>query len=156
MAEDNKAIIRRLYIEAFNRRDLPLLDELYMDDVELHVPGLPEDPFGVEPIRQLFAMMHAAFPDVRAVIEDLMAEGDKVTARVSFHSERQKPYEGPMGLSPQQPLPVWTHIHIFRMFSGQIVEQWGDRDDWSLLRQVGVVPAPAQKPKVYATGQGPQ
>jgi predicted ester cyclase len=137
VSDENKAAVRRLYQEALNQGDLTVIDQSYAPDVELHFPGVPEDPYGPVAVHQLFRMMRDGFPGLQAVIEDLVAEGDKVVARVSFH----RPHEGQLdGISPQARPWSWTRIDIFRLFRGRIVEQWADRDDVGMLQQFGVVP----------------
>lgn len=138
MGEDNKSIIRRLYSEALDHGDLDSLDRFYADDAEVHIPGVPEDPFGSEPIRELFATVRRAFPGVRSVIEDLIAEGDKVVARVSF---RATSGEG-QAVPPQTRLAMWQRVDVFRLFDGRVVEHWADRDDVSTLLAFGVLPPP--------------
>jgi predicted ester cyclase len=66
-----------------------------------------------------------------------------VAARVSFHG----PHQGAgLGLPATSPLAAWTRIDIYRIVGGKIVEQWADRDDLALLRQLGVVgPAGRQR-----------
>jgi predicted ester cyclase len=138
MSEANKAIIRRLYHEAIDMGNLAVVDETYAPDVELHVPGIPEDPYGPGPVKQLLATMRVAFPGLRVTIEDLIAEGDTVAARVTF----RQPHDGTLdGVSPRLPQGAWVRLDIFRLFRGRIVEQWADRDDSWLLRQLGVRPA---------------
>lgn len=146
MSEENKAIIRRFY-EALDRGDIVGASETYAFDAELHIPGLPEDPFGPEPVQQLFTAVRTAFPGIRTTVEDLVAEGDKVVARVSFHSPHQGSFIGP---DPTAKMVTWTRIDVFRLFQGTIVEQWADRDDLGLLQQFGVVPPPiyARRPGV--------
>jgi predicted ester cyclase len=137
MSEVNKAIIRRLFHEALNVGNLAVVDELYAPDVELHLPGIAEDPYGPGPVKQLIATMRATFPGLRVTIEDLVAEGDTVAARVQFH----QPYDGSVrGVSPRLPLAAWARMDIFRLFRGRIIEQWADRDESWLLRQLGVHP----------------
>ena len=123
MGEDNKSNISRLFSEALDHGDLDSLDRFYADDAEVHIPGVPEDPFGSEPIRELFATVRRAFPGVRSVIEDLIAEGDKVVARVSF---RATSGEG-QAVPPQTRLAMWQRVDVFRLFDGRVVEHWADR-----------------------------
>jgi predicted ester cyclase len=135
MSDTNKSVIHRLYHEAVSVGNLAVLDDIYAPDVELHLPGIVEDPYGPGPIKQLLATMHAAFHGLRVTIEDLVAEGDRVVARVTFH----QPYDGVLrGASPRVPAAGWVRIDIYRLFQGRIVEQWADRDDTWLLRQLGV------------------
>lgn len=150
MSEANKAVVRRLYAEALNQGNLAVIDELYAPDVELHIPGVPEDPFGPGPIHQLVGMIRAAFPGLRVTVDDLIAAGDKVVARVTL----SLPHDGRLlGVGPQSRLAGWTRIDVFRLFRGQIIEQWADRDDMGLLQQLGV-PVPRRDPagQVRAAG----
>jgi predicted ester cyclase len=135
VSDETKAIVRRLYREVFDQGNLAVLDELYAPDVELHLPGLIEDPYGPAPVRQMVAMIRATFPGIRVSIEDVIAEGDRVVARVTFHL----PHDGQiLGLGPRRRLATWTRIEIFRIFQGRIIEQWADRDEVSLFEQLGV------------------
>ena len=136
---DNKAIIRRFYQEVINEGNPDRASEFYAPDVELHFPGLPEDPYGPEPVRDLVRTILTAFPDIQVTIEDLVAEKDKVVARVTFRG----PHQGSgMGISGRSPLATWSRVDIFRLFEGKIVEQWADRDDAGLMAQLGVVVLP--------------
>ncbi|MEE8519091.1 MAG: ester cyclase, partial [Dehalococcoidia bacterium] len=154
--DGNKAVIRRLYTEALNQGQLGVLDEVYSIDAELHFPGTPEDPYGPGFVRQLFATLRNAFPSIRASVDDLVAEGDKVVARVVFTGH----HEGnAAGRSPFGPLSLWTRIDVYRLFQGRIIEQWADRDELGLLGQLGVVPVPVdhsgQPNRTYAAIPGP-
>ena len=150
MSAENKAIVQRLYQEAFNQGKATVIDEVYAPDVELHIPGVPEDHFGPGPVHQLFAMARSTFPGVQVVMEDLIAEGDKVVARVTFH----RPHDGRiLGRAPQRPQAAWTRIEVFRLFRGRIVEQWADRNDAALLEQLGV-PVPTLDKTGLVLAQG--
>jgi len=135
LSEQNKAVIRRLYSEAHSGGDFEVLDEIYAHDVEVHIPGLPEDPYGPEGIKQLIGTIRNAFPGVVVTIEDLIAENDKVVANVMW---RGPTLGRGQGASPLSPLIAWPRMDIYRLFNGQIVEQWGDRDDLAALHQLGI------------------
>jgi predicted ester cyclase len=135
VSEQNKAVIRRLYNEVHTGGDLDVIDEVYAHDVEIHIPGLPEDPYGPEAVKQLIAKIRWAFPGVIVTIEDLIAEHDKVVASVMWR--------GPVlgrgqGASPRDPLVAWPRLDVYRLFNGRIVEQWADRDDLAALHQLGI------------------
>ncbi|MQF86955.1 MAG: ester cyclase [SAR202 cluster bacterium] len=135
LSQENKAIIRKLYENAYNQNITSIIDELYSPEVELHIAGIPEDPFGPLPIKQLIAMMRTAFPNYHTTIDDLIASGDKVVASISFNGKFQGTFGGH---SPSQNLSWWKRIDIYRIYRGKIVEQWGDRDDFTLLQRIGV------------------
>ena len=95
--------------------------------------GLPQEP------SQFLGLHLGAFPDVTATVEDLLADGDKVIARVSYRGTHQGAF---LGIPPTgKPITVMG-INIFRIANGQLVEHWGLTDRISALRQLGVVPAP--------------
>jgi predicted ester cyclase len=112
-----------------------VIDEVYTHDVELHIPGVPEDPYGPAPVKRLVGLVRSAFPGVMVTVEDLVAEKDKVVASVTWRG----PHLGRgQGTSPYEPLAAWARIDIYRLFNGRIVEQWADRDDLSVLRLLGI------------------
>ena len=135
MLEANKAIIRRLYTEAFTKGNLDAVDEIYAPDVEVHVPGLPQDPYGPARVKELIGLVRASFPGAMVTIEDLVAEYDKVVASVVW---RAPPLGGGQGSSPYDPLIAWPRIDIYRLFEGKIVEHWADRNDTAALAQLGI------------------
>ncbi len=137
MSEENKAVIRRYYRAVWEKGELGVVDEVFAQDVELHMAGVPEDPFGPAPVKQLAAMARTAFPGLRVTIEDLIAERDKIVATVTL----QGPHDGTaQGASPREPAAVWRRIDVFRLHRGRIVEHWSDRDDHALLQRLGVAP----------------
>ena len=136
MSEENKAIIRRLYNEVHTGGDLSVIDEIYAHDVELHIPGFPEDPYGPATIKRLISTIREVFPGVTVTVEDMLAEGDKVVANVMWRG----PHIGRgQGTSPRDPLVAWPRLDVYRLFQGRIVEQWADRDDLSALHQLGIM-----------------
>jgi predicted ester cyclase len=86
-AEQNKAIVRQAY-DAINRNDLDALDEMVASDITDHDPAPGQGP-GLEGVKDYFSSLHAAFPDVHMAVEDMIAEGDKVVARVSVSGTHQ-------------------------------------------------------------------
>ena len=107
--EANKATILSLY-EADNNKNLSLLDELISPDFF--------DPSfnlrGVEGYRQFETALFKGFPDWIEIIEDIIAEGDKVWAR----------YETTGTTSSGKKVEI-TSISIHRIVNGKIVEGWG-------------------------------
>ena len=135
MSEENKAIIRRLYNEVHSGGKLDVIDEIYAPDVEVHVPGLPQDPYGPASIKRMISTIREAFPGARVTIEDIVAENDKVVASVAWRG----PHLGrEQGVSPYDPMVGWPRIDIYRLFKGRIVEQWADRNDLGALHQLGI------------------
>ena len=82
MSEEIKALVRRQEEELFGRGNLELADEIYAPDYVGHDPSNPEEVRGLQAAKQAAADYRRAFPDLRVTVEDLIAEGDKVAARL--------------------------------------------------------------------------
>ncbi len=137
-AEDNKALVRRAY-DAINQNDLDALDEMVDSDVTDHDPAPGQGP-GLEGVKQYFSALHSAFPDVHMDVEDMIAEGDKVVARVSMSGTHQGEF---MGIDPTGNRVTITGIDILRIVDGKVVGHWGNFDDLGMLQQLGVMEQPS-------------
>ena len=138
-AEDNKAIVRRAY-DAINRNDLDALDEMVDSDVTDHDPAPGQGP-GLEGVKQYFSSLHTAFPDVQMNVDYMVAEGDKVVARVSVSGTHQGEF---LGIDPSGNQVAITGIDVLRIVDGKIVEHWGNFDDLGMLQQLGVIEQPSE------------
>jgi predicted ester cyclase len=80
---DNKATFRH-FCDAMNTGDPEVIsttiDELVEPDAVIRTP-LPLDSTGRDKLKEVFARLHRAFPDLLVTVEDLIAEDDKVVAR---------------------------------------------------------------------------
>src|SRR5919202_5581256 len=82
-AEENKDIMRR-YFGVFEQGNIDLLDELLASDYLNHTPATPEVPTGPEGVKGVVSMFRGGIPDLRVVVEDMIAEGDKVVTRYTM------------------------------------------------------------------------
>lgn len=140
-AEQNKAIIRRYFEEVWDKGNLAAEEEFVAPDVVVHAPPLPGAAPGVEGAKQVVTMFRTAFPDLKVVIEDLIADSDKVVQRWTAHVTHQGQL---LGIPPTGRQVTLTGINIFRFAGGKIVERWGELDTLGILQQLGVVPPPGQ------------
>jgi predicted ester cyclase len=135
--DDNKALVQRFFEEIINQRNLAALDQFVLPGGINHTvpPGMPQET-------NLFLGQYLnAFPDVQATVEDLMADGDKVVARVSYRGTHRGAFRG---IAPTGKQIAVMGINIFRIANGKLVEHWGLTDRLAVLNQVGVVPPLAQ------------
>ena len=117
---DGKDALRFLD-EVWNKHNLPIFDELTL------YPPLPAArPF------------LAAFPDIRATIDDQIAEGDKVVSRVTFHATHRGALAG---VAPAHQPVHFTEIFIHRLEEGKIAERWSVYDLATVLHQIGAIPS---------------
>jgi len=81
--ESNKALVRRYLeeaLEAVKGGNMSATDEFLTEGAAFYDPGRPPS-VGWEAQKQRSAAVLSAFPDVRFVIEDMVAEGDKVAVQ---------------------------------------------------------------------------
>ena len=137
MSEQNKTVGRRLFEQVWNKGDLAVLDELYAADFVSHSaqPGLPP---GIEGEKQFVRMYLGAFPDTHMVIEDQVAEGDKVVTRWTATGTHKGEL---MGIPPTGKQVKVSGITIDRLRGGKIVEEWASFDQLGMLQQIGAVPS---------------
>ncbi len=125
MDEDsNKAVIRR-FIEGFlNSGNVDIADEVLAAGYTDHTPSKP-GLAGRENIKRFVNEWLAAFPDSRSVVEDMVAEGDKIAARWTTTATHQGKFRG---VSPTGKQVQLEAIGIFRIAEGRIVESWDKYD----------------------------
>ena len=128
--EENKAIVRR-FVEAYNKRNLDLFDDLLAPDYFDHTSKV-----GVEGLKQLMNMAFKAFPDFHEIIEDIIAEGDKVWARITFTGTHTGEF---MGIAPTGKKITTEMVDIFRIFNGKLVEYRDVNNNLDYLKKLGII-----------------
>lgn len=129
--EDNKTLVRR-YQEAYNTNNLDALDDLLSPDIATPT-RLPGFPAGIEGIKEVHRVTLAAWPDLHTEIEDLIAEGDQVVARVTHSGTAMNPGFGLPGSGNRFRA---GGMYIVRIANGKIVEHTGWEDVMSLMHQI--------------------
>lgn len=127
----NKAVMRKIYRDLVSAHDLTLLDQLFAADVIDH-EAFGSDT-GREGFRAFFQAVYESFPDYQIKIEDLIAEDDRVVARVTSTGTHRGEF---MGLAPTGRRFAVSGIDIMRFDDGQVVEHWGVTDLASLHDQI--------------------
>jgi len=140
-AKENKALILR-YFEAIDRPNVTadMVDEFIDPEIVVHdqPPGFPTDLPG---LKKQFNMFQTSTPGYHTV-DVLLAEGDKVAARITGYGT----HEGELLGIPRTGKKIqMSGIVIWRIREGKIVEVWAQNDTLGLLQQLGVLP-PLGKP----------
>lgn len=134
-SEENKAVVRR-WIEGFNDGDVQAEADARTSSYVAHFPGRP--PLDSDGWMQATGAFVEAFPDLRLTVQDIMAEGDRVAARVAFRGTHKGPFQG---LPPTNREVAFTSIEMNRMVDGKVAEHWVEIDLIGLLHQLGAIPA---------------
>ena len=139
--EQNKALVRQLVKEAINQGNIRVIDELLIPDFIEHEELPPGIPPGREGPKVLFTMLRSGFPDIKATIEHLIAEGDQVVLHMTWTGTHKGEF---MGIPPTGKRISINVIDILVIAEGRFVEHWGVMDSMAMMQQLGVAPAPEQ------------
>jgi steroid delta-isomerase-like uncharacterized protein len=133
--EENKALVRRFY-EEIDKGNVAAMDELVAEDYVDHSPPPFPVPSGREGVKAAFRMFWEATPG-RHVIEDQIAEGDKVVTRLTAYGK----HEGDLPGIPRTGNDMeMTATVIHRIADGKLAEKWSDKDKLRMLQQLEVIP----------------
>ena len=136
-ATENKAVLASFVEEVINEGRLERADDLVaVDFVELD--PLPGQQQGREGLKQVISAFRTAFPDIRWVIEEMVAEGDKVFSRFTWHGTHRGEFLGVPATGRQ--ISVMGMV-VDRVVAGKMVESQILMDSLSMMRQLGVIPA---------------
>ncbi len=131
--EENKQLVRR-YQEIYNSNNLDELNEVIAFDVFMPkiMPNMPTRLEGAKAVHQKTLL---GMPDFRTEIQDLIAEDDKVVARVLMTGTHTGNF---YGIPATGKHVEFTGVFIARIENGKIVEHWGEEDSYGLLLQLGL------------------
>ena len=119
----NKATSQRLVEEVFNQGDLATVSELFSN----HITELQE----------LVKALRKAFPDLHCIIEEELAEGNRVALRLTFGATQTGEW---LGIPASGRAVSWAAVLINHFENGKIVGGGLIQDHLNLLWQLGAVP----------------
>jgi steroid delta-isomerase-like uncharacterized protein len=136
MSEQNKAVVRRIIEEHWNRKNPSLVAELFSTNCALSTPDGPLQ--GQEGASLLYNAYATAFPDFRVGVDDTIADGNKVVVRYTFTGTQK----GPLAAVPASGRQVSVKgIVIFRLMGAMVDDVHFVWDKFALLQQIGALPA---------------
>ena len=140
-SEANKASYRSYIEQLWNKRDQSAVERYLAPNYVEHNKNLPP---GRDGRWGFVSKVLTAFPDYHAEIQDVVADGDRVVARVQWTGTQDGPYEG---RPPTHNKLVFSTADFFRFENGKIAEHWDVVDSLSRAIALGLVPPPAAAPK---------
>ncbi len=141
MAPDElKSRARRVVEEIFNQGDIALANELISPDCVHHIPGGPPVP-GLAALRDWLTLTLSIFPDFHAIVEDEIAEGDRVVQRITCYGTHEGEFSGVRPTGRQVSFQI---IDISRAGpDGRFAEHWSTADLPAVLHQLAGPPPPS-------------
>ena len=129
--ELNKEVAREVIERIFVQGEDAAIDTLIAADFQPHTFG--PMPAGRDGLREGMRRAHAGVSDPEFTIHELIAEGDKVAARLTTSARHTGTF---MGIAPTGRRYQIDEIHIFGIRNGQVAEHWHVFDKGDLLRQL--------------------
>src|SRR5215216_2466644 len=118
--EENKALVRRFF-EARVKTDLEALDKMLAADFVSHTKVLPGHKPDREGYKRTIAEYAATFSNRRFIVEEQVAEADKVVTRFSVHVTHDR--KAFLGVAPTGTQTTYRTIFIHRIEGGKIAEE---------------------------------
>jgi len=132
VAEDAKAVVRRYYQDLWNAWKFDAAADLIAPDISFRGSlGIAVE--GRAAFLDYVRTVRTAFPDFHNSIEELISEGDKVAARLTYSGTHQGVL---FGIAPTGRRVTYSGVAIFRISDGKIVEGWVLGDLASLMQQL--------------------
>lgn len=130
--EQNQTAFSQVIAEAFNKGNYDVLYRYFYPDFIEHQFGLTPT---IEGFKGDIQFLRTAFPDLSLTIEDMVADGDKVWARMIARGTNSGGFMGP----PNGKSFEATVFDMCRFEDGKIIEHWGSPDRFAILAQLGLL-----------------
>jgi predicted ester cyclase len=137
----NKELYRHYIEDTWNKKNPAAVDRYLTPDYVEHNTNLPP---GVDGRKRFMATVLAAFPDYHAEIQEVIAEGDRVVARVEFTGTNDGPYDG---RPPTHNKLSFSTADFFRIADGKIAEHWDVVNVLPRMIALGLIQPPTSAPK---------
>lgn len=144
---DNKAPVRRLYEEVWNKRRLEVVNELISPSHALSGSLFTDASVGPEAYKRIVTQFIAAFPDLRFAVGDIIAEKDQVVVSWVISGTHKREFRGVAATNKRVSVEGVTIHQIAR---GKILDSDVRLDHLGLLEQLGAVQLAAVTPKKAA------
>jgi steroid delta-isomerase-like uncharacterized protein len=134
------------FISAANRHDPDAVAATYAEDCVVSDPRSPAPILGRAPVRAGFVADMRAFPDLRFEVLELLEKDDLGMAEMRLSGTNTGPLVTPMGELPATGKRVELNGAVFVRVDedGLMVEEHRYFDTAAMMRQLGVMPEPAE------------
>ncbi len=160
---DNKAIAERVIQAAWNEGDVSVFRAFFGPDMFSASPQ--RHARSAQELQQMVRLYRAAFPDLHVVLQDLLADGDKVAARFAVEGTHrgvvqgvasaeavaglpsaEDPYRKLLLVPPTGRLITFEGIAVLGFSNSKVTSFWALWDELDVLRQLGALPMVGSAP----------
>ena len=137
ITSESKKLILGRFVEFINTASEQLATELIRPNAIFYVSGRPEPLHSLAIYLMIISMMRGGFSDIQWVLEEMVADGNKVAARFKIRGTHQGIF---VGVPPTGKAITVQSMAYYRLADGQFVEEHGQPDMPGLLQQIGAMP----------------
>ena len=123
--------LAQLFAQSLTEKRLELFDEFIHPGYHNHNAYVEPGPAGV---KAFFRHYLDAFPDATVVMDDVIEEGDRISARFTYTGTFSKPF---MGYRPNNAAVHMRSIDIWRVKDGRFIEHWDELNLLEVFQQIG-------------------
>ena len=134
----NREVMEK-FITFINTGDIDLGQSIISPDVVFYAPTSPEPMRGFQGYTAVLDMMRGAMPDVKWKAEEFISDDNKVMVRFTMTGTHTNPF---MGIPASGRKVCVTAMNIYELRDGKIIREHGLPDLFTMLIQLGVIPAP--------------
>ena len=139
--DELKVRARRIAEELLTQGDLAVADELFARDCHHHAPRAVAP--GAHGMKRWVVALRRAFPDLRAIVEDQVAEGNRTVQRPTLGGTHEAAL---FGVPTKGRLAIWPLVEMLRVGpDGTFAEHWCVWDELDLRRQLGAAPTAVEE-----------
>lgn len=144
----NKQLYRAYIENVFNERQPDAADRYIAPNFIEHNPRLAQ---GLAGKKQFVAAVLAGFSDYHGEIEDIIAEGDRLVARIEWTGTQDGPF---LGLPPSGHKLRFATADFFRIENGKLAEHWDVVDSLPRALALGLA-EPTKTPNAAPPAKAP-
>ena len=133
--QKNKAVVQRYVDEIHNDHSIDAIESIFSSDFIDHMDTYGGLFQGIDGLKKGYAAAFEAFPDLKAIVNQMIAEEDKVVLHKTVMGTHQGEFRGIPATGKKV---EYQSIYIFRIENNKISEYWGLQDEVKLKQQLGV------------------
>ena len=137
--DENKALVQDYWETVYNGKDPQAIATYLTEDFVSNNFARPQDnePGSADDVRRIEENL-ADFPDLQVTIDDLVAEGDMVAARMTW-SGTQNDAIDQWHAPATRNFTVFPFMAFYRVECGKLAEVWAVLDYLSMVRELGII-----------------
>ncbi len=139
--QENAAVFQRVIDEMVSNGNVGIVDELFAPDFVEHneLPPPMMAASGRETAKQVFRVLRATFPDLRAEVRQVVAQGEYVVVFMTWYGTQRGEF---LGIPPTGKSAAFQVFDMVRVVDGKITDHWGIVDQLAMLQQLGAISLP--------------